>query len=114
MGIRRLALRFTASVVGLAATIALALVYELAPERYYPVLQFFGVSPFPDPFLDFQAVLSAVDCWQRGIDVYVNNPCDVLNRPFKYSPLWLRFAFLPGKEWTNLGLCLAISFFIAL
>ena len=34
---------------------------------------------------------------------------------FDYGPLSLRFAFLPGKEWTNpLGLCLAVSFFLAL
>ena len=39
----------------------------------------------------------------------------MLDRTLDYSPLWLRFTFLPGKEWTNpLGLCLAISFFLAL
>jgi hypothetical protein len=56
----------------------------------------------------------AVDCWQRGVDVYVANPCDV-DVLFSNSPLWLRLVFLPGKEWTNpVGLCLAISFFLAL
>ena len=95
--------------------IALALLYQLEPESYYRVLAFIGIVPFRYPFLDFQFVLASVDCWQRGVDVYVTNPCDVLDRPFDYSPLWLRFAFLPGKEWTNpLGLCLAISFFLAL
>ena len=50
-----------------------------------------------------------------AIDVYVNKPCDILNDLLNYSPLWVRFSFLPGKEWTNpLGLCLAISFFLAL
>jgi hypothetical protein len=116
MGIRHLALRFTASVAGLAAMIALALVYELEPGSYYRILQFVGNRPLTYPFLDFQAVLSAVDCWQHGIDVYFDNTCvrDIFNR-FTYSPVWLRFAFLPGEEWTNpLGLCLAISFFLAL
>src|SRR6516164_5252259 len=114
-GVRRLALRFTVSAAGLAAMIALALLYHLDPGYYYRVLAFIGIAPFQYPFFDIQGILSWVDCWQRGVDVYVTNPCDVRYRVFTYSPLWLRLAFLPGKEWTNpLGLCLAISFFLAL
>jgi hypothetical protein len=114
-GDRRLALRFAAPAAGLAAMIALALLYHLQPHYYWRVLAFIGIEPFRYPFLDFQFILASVDCWQRGTDVYVNDPCDVLGRPFNYSPLWLRLAFLPSKGWTNpLGLCLATSFFLAL
>src|SRR5262245_55720260 len=93
-----LALRVTVPVAGLAAAIALAFLYRLEPDYYWRSLAFIGIVPFRYPFLDFQAVLAAVDCWQRGIDVYVSNPCDVLGRPFAYSPLWLRFTFLPNRE----------------
>jgi hypothetical protein len=114
-GVRYLTLRFATSVAGLAAMMALALLYLLEPHLYYGFLASIGILPFRYPFLDLQFILAAVDCWQRGVDVYINNSCDVLGRPFNYSPLWLRFAFLPGKEWTNLlGLCLTISFFVAL
>src|SRR5262249_49806134 len=108
-------LRFTIPAAGLAAIIAIVLLYCLEPESYYFALAFIGIVPFRYPFLDLEFILASVDCWQHGIDVYVNNPCDVLGRPFNYSPLWLRFAFLPSKDWTNpLGLCLSVSFFLAL
>ena len=114
-GIRRLALRFTAPAAGLAAMIVLAILYHFEPQFYHRLLAFIGINAFRYPFLDFQYILAGVDCWQRGIDVYVTNPCDVLNREFAYPPVWLRFAFLPGKEWTNVfALCLATSFFLAL
>jgi len=114
MGVRGLALRFAAPAAGLAAMTALALLYQFEPHYYFRILLFSGIEPFSYPFLDF-SILTSVDCWQRGVDVYVSNPCDVLARPYNYPPIWLRFAFLPGGEWSNLfGLCLAILFFLAL
>ena len=114
-GVRYLAFRLTPPTAGLTAMVALALLYHLKPQYYYSGLAFIGIATVRYPFIDFQNILAAVDCWQHGTDVYFNNPCDILNRLFDYSPLWLRFPFLPGKEWTNpLGLCLAISFFLAL
>jgi hypothetical protein len=113
--VRYLALRFTIPAAGLAAMIALTHLYQFEPGTYHRVLTFMGKVPFHYPFLDLQNVLAWIDCWQRGVDVYVTNPCDVLDRKMDYPPLWLRFTFLPGKEWTNpLGLCLGISYFLAL
>jgi hypothetical protein len=113
--VRRLTFRFTITVAGLAAMIALALLYYFEPLAYYRVFKFIGMAPLRYPFLDLEFILASVDCWQQGIDVYVNDPCDVLGRPFDYSPVWLRFTFLPGKDWTNqLGLFLSVSFFLAL
>ena len=110
-GVRQIAFRFTIPAVGLTAMLVLALLYGAEPQYYYRVLAFIGIEPFRYPFLDLQSVLAQVECWQRGIDVYVKNSCG----GFGYSPLWLRLAFLPGKEWTNpLGLCLTISFFLTL
>jgi hypothetical protein len=100
---------------GVVAMIALALLYYLEPRAYYRVFKFIGIAPLRYPFLDLQFILASVHCWQQGIDVYVNDPCDVLGRPFDYSPLWLRFTFLPGTNWTNpLGLCLIVAFLLAL
>src|SRR5215472_16676652 len=114
-GVRYLALRFTIPAAVLAAMVALALLFKFGPESYYYVLRFIGIRPFGYPFLDLQIVPASVECWQHGIDVYDYNPCDVLNRTFAYSPLWLYFTFLPGKDWTNsLGLCLSVSFVLAL
>src|SRR5262245_25985950 len=115
MVVRHLTLRFMIPVLGLTAMIALALLYQLEPESYHRVIAFIGIEPSRFPFLDFQFILTAVDCWQRGVDVYANNPCDALDRPFSYPPLWLRFSILPSKDWTNLlGMCLTVTFFLAL
>jgi hypothetical protein len=113
--LRRLALRLATPAAGLAATIAVALLYHVEPQYYYRVLGFIGIEPSHHPFGDLRIVLSWVDCWQRGLDVYFNNPCDGDGSVMDYPPLWLLFTFLPGEEWTKpLGLCIAISFFLAL
>src|SRR5690348_9341255 len=85
-GVRHLALHLTIPAAGLAAIIALTFLYHLVPQYYYGVLAFLGFEPFRYPFLDLQNVLSWVDCWQHGIDVFVNNPCDVLGRVLDYPP----------------------------
>ena len=56
------------------------------------------LSPFPHPFIDWQFVAAAAECWSRGVNVYVATPCyDLMpTMPHPYSPLWLRFSFLPS------------------
>ena len=111
----RFALRFAVPAAGVAALALFALLYRFDRADYYRALDFFGMIPFRTPFLDLQYVPAVIECWQRGIDVYVANPCDVLGRRFGYSPLWLRATFLPGKDWTDpLGLGLDIAFFLSL
>ncbi len=72
--------------------------------------------PFPTPFLDLDYLLNSATCWQRGVDVYAANPCDQLDRPMTYSPLWLRMGFLAiDRGWSvPLGLGLAILFCLSL
>ncbi|HLZ66972.1 MAG TPA: hypothetical protein VKQ29_12125 [Aliidongia sp.] len=90
--------------------------YSLDRAAYYEILEWVGIVPFRYPFLDSEYILAGVECWHRGIDVYANNPCDVLGRPHGYSPLWLRASFLPtSKAWTDaIGLPLAITFILSL
>jgi hypothetical protein len=49
----------------------------------------FGVSSAKPAFLDMHFVTSGWECTRRGIDVYVTNPCDPLNRPWEYPQVWL-------------------------
>lgn len=108
-------LRTVIPLAGLATLALFALLYRFDSAEYYRTLAFVGIQPFRYPFLDLQYVLTVVDCWQRGIDVYVANPCDVLDRPMGYSPLWLRATFLPGEDWTDaIGLGLVVLFFLSL
>ncbi len=86
--------RFSRFVVpGATATVFIALygLYAFGQEALYrAILSGWGVVPFDFPFLDIHGVLSSLECWRQGVDVYVTNPCDVLGRVFFYSPalLW--------------------------
>jgi hypothetical protein len=46
------------------------------------------------PFMDIQTELAAMECFRRGIDVYVTNPCEVIGRVHNYSPIWLLGSYL--------------------
>src|SRR5262249_18094897 len=74
------------------------------------------VRPNLPPFFDLEFLRTTTTCWWRGVDVYVSNPCDPLNRPMDYSPLWLRMDFLAfDRTWTvPLGLGLAVLFYLSL
>jgi hypothetical protein len=85
-------------------------------DQYHALLDYWGAAPFPFPFLDMNAVTSAVECHRLGFDVYVQNPCDALHRVHGYSPLWLWLSVLPiSTSWdTALGLATVLLFIIAL
>ena len=89
---------------------ALAFWLSGAIGLYRAVWYYLGVAWFRFPFLDTHAVLAAMDCHRRGFDVYVGNPCDVLDRPHVYSPLWLWIGdVVPvSAAWTP-GVGLALS-----
>ncbi|HEY1449005.1 MAG TPA: hypothetical protein VGF33_10750 [Caulobacteraceae bacterium] len=105
-------LRLATPVCGLALLALAAGLYILNYPLYLRALTTPGAYPLASPFLDWDNVASAIQCWRRGVDVYVNNPCDVLGRPFAYSPLWLRATFIPaGVTWRYVvGLGLDILF----
>jgi hypothetical protein len=103
----------------MAAAIVLlaALLYACGyREQYYALAEIWGAAPFRTPFLDMQGVTSPVECHRLGYDVYVQNPCDVFNRPHNYSPLWLWLAMLPiTTAWDDaLALALVGLFLVAL
>jgi hypothetical protein len=58
-------------------------------DAYDHLLRYWGISPFLSPFVDLHDILSAAECHRAGIDVFQSNPCDILNRPMIYSPVWL-------------------------
>ncbi len=58
-------------------------------DAYDHLLRYWGITPFLPPFVDLHDILSAAECHRAGIDVFQSNPCDILNRPMIYSPVWL-------------------------
>lgn len=98
--------------VGVCAAAAL---YLVDSDSYFTLRRMAGLQPFP-LFLDLHGVMSAAECWQRGVDVYAANPCDVLGRLHVYSPLWLRLpAWLVAPQMlTANGIAMALGFIMAL
>lgn len=105
----------TVVVGGAAAIAAFGLLYRFDPPVYLAILRGWGADPFRFPFVDTHAVLSALECTRRGFDAYRDNPCDVLARPFIYSPMILGLAFVPvTAAWLGpAGLTLAGLFIVA-
>jgi hypothetical protein len=109
------AMRWLVPCVALSLFGVYALLYVIDQPLYYSILKYAGIEPFRYPFLDGQYILAGADCWRQGVDVYVANPCDILNRPHGYSPLWLRLPVTGLLPATNLiGTCLVVGFLLSL
>ena len=53
-----------------------------------------GVSHMKPLFADLHAVLSAIECHGRDLNVFETNPCDVAGRIHVYGSLWLHLGAL--------------------
>lgn len=83
---------------------------------YQTILLRWGVVPFDFPFLDTHFLLSSLQCWRQGVDIYVSNPCDVLGRAFNYSPalLWARGLDVTTAQTAVAGLIVDVLFLLSL
>jgi hypothetical protein len=84
--------------------------------QYIAIMSALGVDAWHFPFLDTMGPLSWIECHQRGIDVFVANPCDPLNRLFNYSPLILDLPDfgLRVRDTFAIGLSIALLFLTTL
>ena len=102
--------------IGLGLLGTASALYAWARPVYMSILSAFMLRPYHIPFFDFEYLLTTATCWQHGVNVYLWNPCDELNRLMGYSPLWLRMRFLAiDHSWSApLGLALAVLFCLSL
>ena len=81
-------------------TYKLSLVLFIFWVLYLVTLNKFGLwayvgVPHMEPlFGDLHAILSAIECHNRGANVFTNNTCDVLSRAHVYGSLWLKLSVL--------------------
>ncbi len=101
--------------VALAGTMLLALFAFLNRERpdlYFTVMGWWNQETFWTPFLDLHFILSAIDCRHLGFDPFIADPCDLLDRPYNYSPLFLEAGRLGltshATDWIGIGLGLVM------
>ena len=87
------------------------LLYRLGQGPIYSGFgAFFGFQTWRFAFLDTDTVLSAVRCFNMGVDAYLINPCDDLQRVYTYSPLWMGLTVFPVTEAWVAPVGLAIDF----
>jgi hypothetical protein len=85
-------------------------------ETYYAILRGWGIEPFGSPFVDASGWLAAWECTRQGVDVIPFDPCDVLQRGYSSSPLWLALAGAPlgVADTTFVGWLLGLAFIVSL
>ncbi|MBV9375839.1 MAG: hypothetical protein JO320_12430 [Alphaproteobacteria bacterium] len=85
-------------------------------EIYYTILRRWGIEPFRSPFVDASGWLAAWECTRQGVDVIPFDPCDVLQRGYASSPLWLALAGVPlgVADTTIVGWFLGLAFIASL
>ncbi len=62
---------------------------------YFALLENWGAAPFRFPFLDISGSLAAWECARQGVEVIISDPCDILQRPYSYSPVWMSWSAVP-------------------
>ena len=90
--------RFLVPSIGIGLVVLFGILFFANNHAYQALLTAWMLAPFPHPFIDWQFVPAAAECWARGVNVYIATPCYDLapTMPHPYSPLWLRFSFLPS------------------
>lgn len=96
--------------------LALMALYVIHPGAYRALISLQVHDAWEFPFLDTHVVLAWIECHRAGVDVYVRNPCDVMDRVLAQSPLWLALApsGLGVAATPVIGLALGLAFCAAL
>jgi hypothetical protein len=88
--------RFAPTLAGLLVFFSMSCLYMFGDRNLYgQILIWYGISPFRFPFLDISAWLAVWECARQGVDVIAANPCDVLQRSYSCSPLWIAGSAIP-------------------
>lgn len=108
--------RFVIPAAGLAVFLVGSMLYWSGSRTFYTLLRLWGVHPpIGIPFLDLRYIFAAIECWGKGANVYLFDPCDPLGRLFGYSPVWLRMPFLSPQRWTTVsGILIDTLFLVSL
>lgn len=115
---RDLTARLAVPAISIGLLAVVVALYGLNQALYVRLLTVLMQRPGPQPFMDWAWIPSVVECWNLGVNVYVDNTCYTMvpHGRHSYSPLWLRATFLPlGSVWVSpVGIALAVAFLLSL
>jgi hypothetical protein len=108
--------RFVLVGCGLAVFLAMTVLYRRDYGLYRAILEAGGIKVERWPFVDTSLLLATWECMRQGVDVWVVNPCDLMQRVYSYSPLWAAFSGLPldKADAPVIGWCLGLLFILSL
>jgi hypothetical protein len=109
--------RFAATFAGLVVFLGMSCLYMFGDRGLYEeILTAYGIHPFRFPFLDISAWLAVWECARQGVDVILANPCDVLQRSYSCSPLWIAASAIPlgVRDTAAVGWALGLVFLLSL
>jgi len=112
-----LSARIAPSLVGLVGLLLFTALWLLGLHTAYDkILTLWGFAPFRFPFVDLHSNLSAWDCTRLGVNVALDDPCDILRGGYNYSPFLLTIDWIPlGRSdlgWA--GIALDVTFLCSL
>ena len=70
-----LQLRYAAPAVCLVLVAVMTGFYLGDRTIYRTIMTVWMLRPYSHPFIDWEWIPSAVKCWNRGVNVYVDNVC---------------------------------------
>ena len=80
-------------------------------QLLYPTIIPMKIGNTVNLFADWSPIISANLCEKKGIDVYLQNPCDAWKRPHVYGPILLTFPFVENfKKFYFVYLPIAFNF----
>jgi len=109
--------RYAATGVALLLFLFLSVLYVFDSRNLYAnIFRWYGFLPYRSPFLDATAWLAVWECARQGIDVISANPCDVLQRGYGASPLWIAASLIPlgVRDTGAVGWILDLVFLVSL
>jgi hypothetical protein len=109
--------RLVAVIIPLLVFLGMSYLYAYGDQEVYAqILTAIGIWPFRFPFLDISAYLAVWDCARQGVDVISANPCDVLQRSYSCSPLWIAASAIPlgVRDTAAVGWILDLVFLLSL
>jgi hypothetical protein len=109
--------RLAAVIIPLIVFLGMSYLYAYGDQNVYAqILTAYGIWPFRFPFVDISGWLAVWECAREGVDVIAANPCDVLQRAYSLSPLWIAASAIPlgVRDTAAVGWILDLGFLVSL
>ena len=97
--------------LSLTVIFSLIIAFLIYKKFIYPTVIPVEMNGLTYIFADWTAILSANICEQKGINVYLENPCDIKNRKHVYGEILLHLPFAEFNKFYQFYFPLILNIF---